>query len=91
MNDSPIAGEETALGRRDDFSEGRDALCSGMASPRSFDQGIRIARHLITLPWLPVDPDLNIGLPTLYDAALPAKREGPAAPHDYMGTANIET
>jgi hypothetical protein len=45
-----------------------------MASPRSFDQGIRIARHLITLPWLPVDPDLNIGLPTLYDEPKPLCR-----------------
>jgi hypothetical protein len=33
--------------------KGVTRFCSGMASPRSFDRGIRIPRHLITLRWLP--------------------------------------
>jgi hypothetical protein len=72
MDDSPIAGEETALVRRDDFSEGRDAVLqrhgvtafvrSGHSNSTAFDHSPLVAASAYAL-----DPYLNIGLPTLYD------------------------
>src|SRR4029077_18657092 len=79
MDDSPIAGEETALGRRNDFSEGRDAVQqrhdvtafarSGHSDSTAFDHSPLVAASAYAL-----DPYLNIGLPTLYDEPKPLCR-----------------
>jgi len=79
MDDSPIAGEETALGRRDDFSEGRDAVLqrhgvtafvrSGHSDSTAFDHSPLVAASAYAL-----DPYLNIGVPTLYDEPKPLCR-----------------